>query len=231
LWCDDFSVSSAVLIGRFLARLHTIPVPKEAFWGDLDLKTAHWGKLVRYLLELGARRFTSEYHKDLGASILGQSIAAPDRLILHLRFDPNVVGVRHERLRVSDFERSGSVGDSAYDLGRALAAYSLAALALRNSTAYGAAVSAFFDSYVENGRTIGRFDFQRITCFTAYALIEVYEDYALGRYDTPKIASKPATEESVVALAADLLSESMRPDTYGNISSTLAERLRAQMHD
>lgn len=106
----------ASLAGRFLGKLHCLPLPVEPFWGDAAQEREHWNSLIENL-----DRIASQQLEILGSQGLEQNLTvlaqshAKER-IMHLDYTLDNVIPLGDDIFITEFERAGSFGDNAYDV-------------------------------------------------------------------------------------------------------------------
>jgi len=104
-------------IGRFLAELHSMPLPENPLRGAARAETDHWNAILRGCVRLIESRIVSSAAKKTWLTSIAGSADIVLRHVVHLDFCPENIWLAGEKLGVSRFERSSSHGDPAYDLG------------------------------------------------------------------------------------------------------------------
>ena len=113
-----FDQNIAAKIGTFLGILHAYPLPNEPLWGDERTEQCHWQAIIdRCNKSLEHCVHSTREARQGWRQMLRHSVHETQRCIVHLSFCPTYLRVYNHRIGVTQFERSSSYGDPAYDLG------------------------------------------------------------------------------------------------------------------
>ena len=107
---------AAVFLGR--CHVHANPVP--AFWGDDKADLSHWRlQFNLWTQAVGAASFSKPVESRL-VVLQRESLASAGKGFFHLDLGSKNILVNSQTAGIIDFERCGSIGDPAFDLGKLL---------------------------------------------------------------------------------------------------------------
>ena len=106
-------------LGVYLASCHDAPAPGEAFWGAANEDALHWfSALQQHLSPLKKHVAYERYFGEID-QLQVNSVQSTEKQFVQLDFQPKniLINPSSRQTAVVDFERSGSIGDPAFELG------------------------------------------------------------------------------------------------------------------
>lgn len=153
----EFDTAIASALGEWLAWVHTRVPFARPVWGNAAADRAYWQRVLERSTSLSRSLDLSVTVRERLDEVLHESAAAGSDGLRLLGCDARSVYIRPDTIALVDFERAGSHADPAFDLGRMMASYAYAAVAVaaadhdrRIASAEGA-IAHLVDGYVGVG--------------------------------------------------------------------------------